>query len=77
MREVFEGRCQCGAATYRVKGTVITLFVCHCTECQRQSASAFGMAPMDSNRRGAAHGRTSTRVDPHDAERQRFDMRGR
>jgi hypothetical protein len=29
---------------YRVSGTVQTLFACHCTECQRQSASAFGMA---------------------------------
>ena len=44
MRQVFEGQCQCGAVAYRVTGVTATLFVCHCTECQRQSSSAFGMA---------------------------------
>ncbi|MDO9568321.1 MAG: GFA family protein [Hydrogenophaga sp.] len=44
MSETFEGQCQCGGVKYRVKGTAATVFVCHCTECQRQSASAFGMA---------------------------------
>ncbi|MES2949866.1 MAG: GFA family protein [Pseudomonadota bacterium] len=40
----FHGQCQCGALQYRVSGTPLTLFACHCTECQRQTASAFGMA---------------------------------
>ena len=44
MIETFEGQCQCGEVTYRVVGTPVTLFACHCTECQRQSSSAFGMA---------------------------------
>ena len=44
MAEVFEGRCQCGDVAYRVTGESLSLFVCHCTECQRQSSSAFGMA---------------------------------
>ena len=43
-REVFEGRCQCGQARYRITGESVALFVCHCTECKHQSASAFGMA---------------------------------
>ncbi|MGQ0710120.1 MAG: GFA family protein [Rhodoferax sp.] len=38
------GQCQCGALRYRVQGQTATLFACHCTECQRQSGSAFGMA---------------------------------
>jgi hypothetical protein len=42
--EVFEGRCQCGHVRYRVVGETVALFICHCTECQRQSASAFGTA---------------------------------
>ena len=42
--EVFEGQCQCGAIHYRVTGVALTLFACHCTECQRQAGSAFGMA---------------------------------
>ncbi|WP_460531817.1 GFA family protein [Chitinimonas naiadis] len=44
MTEIFEGQCQCGEVQYRVTGAAATLFACHCTECQRQSASAFGMA---------------------------------
>ena len=44
MPETFHGQCQCGAVRYRVTGTSATLFACHCTDCQRQSASAFGMA---------------------------------
>jgi len=43
-QEVFEGHCQCGALSYRVTGVSATMFACHCTECQRQSGSAFGMA---------------------------------
>ena len=38
------GGCQCGLIRYRVTGEPSTVFVCHCTECQRQSSSAFGMA---------------------------------
>jgi len=44
MPAVFEGGCQCGQVRYRVTGDAAALFVCHCTECQRQSSSAFGMA---------------------------------
>lgn len=44
MEEVFEGQCQCGAVAYRVVGESLTLFACHCGECQKQSSSAFGMA---------------------------------
>jgi hypothetical protein len=44
MLETFEGKCQCGKVHYRVQGVAATLLVCHCLECQRQSASAFGMA---------------------------------
>lgn len=40
----FEGKCQCGEVQYRITGTPITVFACHCTDCQRQSSSAFGMA---------------------------------
>lgn len=42
--KIFEGQCQCGAIRYRVTGEASTLFACHCTECQRQAGSAFGMA---------------------------------
>ncbi|MEP0067943.1 GFA family protein [Pyruvatibacter sp.] len=38
------GSCQCGHVRYRLAGTATKLAVCHCTECQKQSASAFGMS---------------------------------
>lgn len=44
MVEHLEGRCQCGDVTYRVEGETVALFACHCSECQRQTSSAFGMA---------------------------------
>lgn len=40
----YEGGCQCGAIRYDLKAEPLTLYVCHCTECQKQSSSAFGMS---------------------------------
>jgi hypothetical protein len=42
--EVREGGCQCGAIRYRVEGEAVGVGVCHCTQCQKQSGSAFGMS---------------------------------
>ena len=39
-----DGGCQCGRVRYRVEGRPLGLTACHCTECQRQSGSAFGMS---------------------------------
>ena len=38
------GGCQCGQLRYRVSQMPQTLYCCHCTECQEQAASAFGMS---------------------------------
>jgi hypothetical protein len=40
----YTGGCQCGAVRYVLTTEPIRLVVCHCKECQRQSASAFGMS---------------------------------
>lgn len=41
------GGCQCGAVRYEISGdTPDQIFVCHCRECQKQSASAFGMSAL-------------------------------
>lgn len=38
------GGCQCGAVRYEVSARPLQVYVCHCRECQRQSASAFGIS---------------------------------
>ena len=38
------GGCQCGAQRYTVRTMPLTLYICHCTDCQAQSGSAFGMS---------------------------------
>ncbi|WP_394850920.1 GFA family protein [Pendulispora brunnea] len=38
------GGCQCGNVRYASEGETLGLYICHCRECRRQSASAFGMS---------------------------------
>ncbi len=39
------GRCQCGQVQYEIDDErILTLYCCHCLECQKQSASAFAMS---------------------------------
>ena len=38
------GACQCGAVRYEVADGPREKYVCHCTECRKQSASAFGIS---------------------------------
>ena len=38
------GGCQCGAVRYELTGVPRETYVCHCRECQKQSASAFGIS---------------------------------
>jgi hypothetical protein len=37
------GRCLCGAVRYSAEAEVAMQAVCHCTECQRQSGTAFSV----------------------------------
>jgi hypothetical protein len=46
MKLPLTGGCQCGALRYEVRAEPLAVYVCHCTECQRQSGSAFGMSAM-------------------------------
>ncbi len=41
---LLQGGCQCGAVRYECASAPLAVFVCHCTECHRQSASAFGIS---------------------------------
>jgi hypothetical protein len=38
------GGCQCSRARYEVIAEPNAIYVCHCTECRKQSASAFGIS---------------------------------
>jgi len=38
------GGCQCGHVRYESSGEASALYICHCLECRKQSASAFGMS---------------------------------
>jgi hypothetical protein len=40
------GGCQCGAVRYEISAPPLTLYRCHCSECQAQSSSAFGMSML-------------------------------
>ena len=41
---MIQGGCQCGAVRYEADAEPIGIYICHCTECRRQSASAFGIS---------------------------------
>ncbi len=38
------GGCQCGNIRYSAPAVADAIYVCHCTECQKQSSSAFGIS---------------------------------
>lgn len=42
--DVLLGGCQCGAIRYELSGGPLQLYACHCAECRKQSASAFGIS---------------------------------
>ncbi len=46
MKLPLTGGCQCGALRYEIRAEPLSVYVCHCTECQKQSASAFSMSVM-------------------------------
>jgi len=53
MRLPLTGGCQCGAVRYEITAAPLTVYACHCTDCQRQSGSAFALsliAPRDAVR---------------------------
>jgi len=67
-----EGGCQCGAVRYRATGRPIVFYLCHCTECQRQTASAFGESlRFDANDVEIA-GKVSTTWRTAESGRKRF-----
>jgi hypothetical protein len=46
MDAVLPGGCQCGALRYQVRGKPLRTYACHCSICQKQSGSAFGLSAV-------------------------------
>ena len=44
MAPPYAGRCFCEAVQYRITEEPLTLYACHCTDCQKRSGSAFGLS---------------------------------
>jgi hypothetical protein len=43
------GGCQCGSVRYELRSSPLEVYVCHCVECRKQSASAFGISVIVSS----------------------------
>jgi len=46
MKLPLRGGCQCGAIRFEITENPMALYCCHCTNCQQQSSSAFGMSML-------------------------------
>ena len=44
-----EGGCQCGAVRYRLKASPLTVYNCHCKDCQRFSGGACSISMIVRN----------------------------
>ena len=42
--EIYRGRCQCGHIQFEARQQPVVIYACHCTDCQKQSSSAFGIS---------------------------------
>jgi hypothetical protein len=40
----YDGGCVCGAIRYRVGEEPLTLYACHCTDCQRHTGTSFALS---------------------------------
>lgn len=42
----YSGGCGCGAIRYSITTEPLISYLCHCTECQKRTASAFGISAV-------------------------------
>jgi hypothetical protein len=53
-----EGGCQCGAVRYRLKASPLSVYNCHCKDCQRFSGAGWSMSMIVRNEDFSAEGAT-------------------
>jgi hypothetical protein len=53
------GGCQCGAVRFKATEPKFKTYACHCSQCQKQSASAFGLSVPVARERFSVEGPTS------------------
>lgn len=46
MKLPLTGRCQCGAVHYEIRSEPFSVWACHCTDCQKQSGSAYALSML-------------------------------
>lgn len=64
----FDGKCACGAATFRMNSEPLFVHCCHCLDCQRQTGSAFVLnALIEANRVELSSGETKPSRMPTDS----------
>jgi hypothetical protein len=44
MKLPLTGGCQCGAVRYAIDAAPVTVYACHCRDCQRQTGAAFALS---------------------------------
>ena len=44
IQDHIQGGCQCGNIRFTLTSEPIVVYACHCTDCQKQSPSAFGLS---------------------------------
>jgi hypothetical protein len=70
-----DGVCRCGQVRFRVHGAPVITMACHCTGCQRMTASAFSLSALYPSQKfevvqgepdiGGLHGATRHFFCPH------------
>jgi hypothetical protein len=69
MSGTFDGGCACGAVRYRMTSAPMAVHCCHCSDCQRQTGSAFVLnalietMPPDNGAPPTLHPATTRRDD--------------
>ncbi len=46
MKLPLTGAANAGSCRYEIRAEPLSVYLCHCTECQKQSSSAFGMSVL-------------------------------